>query len=140
MLADSVFPNIWVPPIIPPPLEKGRKKYKSIFSLLRLLGALLSAHLLILDKSKPFGDLEPEWYDGELLEMASDLASRLLPAFDNSKTGLPHPRVCEDYGNSIPCSPSLSHRFKMYSVGCYYYQIRYYQTRLFYLLSKCVYF
>ncbi|XP_042881100.1 ER degradation-enhancing alpha-mannosidase-like protein 1 isoform X2 [Penaeus japonicus] len=60
---------------------------------IRLLGALLSAHLLILDKSKPFGDLEPEWYDGELLEMASDLASRLLPAFDNSKTGLPHPRV-----------------------------------------------
>ncbi|XP_066974398.1 ER degradation-enhancing alpha-mannosidase-like protein 1 isoform X2 [Macrobrachium rosenbergii] len=58
-----------------------------------LLGALLSAHLLILDESQPFGNLEPDWYDGELLEMASDLASRFLPAFDNSKTGLPHPRV-----------------------------------------------
>ncbi|KAG7157929.1 ER degradation-enhancing alpha-mannosidase-like protein 1-like [Homarus americanus] len=60
---------------------------------IRLLGALLSAHLLIQDENKPFGNLEPEWYDGELLEMASDLASRFLPAFDNSKTGLPHPRV-----------------------------------------------
>ncbi|XP_045606685.1 ER degradation-enhancing alpha-mannosidase-like protein 1 [Procambarus clarkii] len=60
---------------------------------IRLLGALLSAHLLIQDENKPFGDLEPEWYDGELLEMASDLASRFLPAFDNSKTGLPYPRV-----------------------------------------------
>lgn len=59
----------------------------------RLLGALLSAHLLIRDENQPFGDLEPDWYDGELLEMASDLASRFLPAFDNSKTGLPHPRV-----------------------------------------------
>ncbi|XP_076048501.1 ER degradation-enhancing alpha-mannosidase-like protein 1 [Oratosquilla oratoria] len=60
---------------------------------IRLLGALLSAHLLIVDENKTFGDLEPEFYDNELLEMASDLASRLLPAFENSKTGLPHPRV-----------------------------------------------
>ena len=61
--------------------------------LFRILGALLSAHLLIQDKKQPFGQLEPDWYDGELLEMASDLASRLIPAFQNSKTGLPHPRV-----------------------------------------------
>lgn len=60
---------------------------------IRILGALLSAHLLIMDESKPFGELEPDWYDGELLDMASDLASRLLPAFENSDTGLPHPRV-----------------------------------------------
>ena len=53
----------------------------------------MSAHLLIQDKKQPFGQLEPDWYDGELLEMASDLASRLIPAFQNSKTGLPHPRV-----------------------------------------------
>ncbi|CAL4061382.1 unnamed protein product, partial [Meganyctiphanes norvegica] len=50
---------------------------------IRIKGALLS------------GRLDPQcyWYDGELLEMAADLASRLLPAFENSKTGLPHPRV-----------------------------------------------
>ncbi|XP_045132325.1 ER degradation-enhancing alpha-mannosidase-like protein 1 isoform X3 [Portunus trituberculatus] len=60
---------------------------------IRLLGALLSAHLLIEDKSQPFGNLEPEWYNGELLEMASDLASRFMPAFESSKTGLPYPRV-----------------------------------------------
>lgn len=54
---------------------------------------MLSAHLLIIDKYQPFGKLEPDWYAGELLEMASDLATRLLPAFENSQTGLPHPRV-----------------------------------------------
>lgn len=69
----------------------------TMFIIYRLLGALLSAHLLIEDKSQPFGNLEPEWYNGELLEMASDLASRFMPAFDNSKTGLPHPRVGEVY-------------------------------------------
>lgn len=53
----------------------------------------MSAHLLIRDKSQPFGNIEPDWYAGELLELASDLASRLLPAFENSQTGLPHPRV-----------------------------------------------
>lgn len=65
----------------------------AIFFIYRLLGALLSAHLLIEDKNQPFGNLEPEWYNGELLEMASDLASRFMPAFESSKTGLPHPRV-----------------------------------------------
>ncbi|KAB7506973.1 ER degradation-enhancing alpha-mannosidase-like protein 1 [Armadillidium nasatum] len=60
---------------------------------IRIIGALLSAHLLIRDKSQPFGNIEPDWYAGELLELASDLASRLLPAFENSQTGLPHPRV-----------------------------------------------
>jgi mannosidase alpha-like ER degradation enhancer 3 len=33
-----------------------------------------------------------EWYRGELLNMAVDVATRLLPAF-NSTTGLPYPRV-----------------------------------------------
>ncbi|XP_037070597.1 ER degradation-enhancing alpha-mannosidase-like protein 1 [Pollicipes pollicipes] len=62
-------------------------------SNIRVLGALLSAHLLIVDPEKPFGDLDPGWYDGELLELAHDLASRLLPAFEETGTGLPHPRI-----------------------------------------------
>ncbi|KAA0186057.1 hypothetical protein HAZT_HAZT000129 [Hyalella azteca] len=58
-----------------------------------VLGGLLSAHLLIEDPVQRLGDLRPEWYNGELLDMASDLAARLLPAFSLSPTGIPHPRV-----------------------------------------------
>ncbi|XP_022668483.1 ER degradation-enhancing alpha-mannosidase-like protein 1 isoform X3 [Varroa destructor] len=60
---------------------------------IRLLGALLSAHLLIKDPAKPFGDLRPAGYSNELLTLARDLANRLLPAFDGTPTGLPFPRV-----------------------------------------------
>ena len=59
----------------------------------RVMGSLLSAHLLITDPEQLFGDLVPEHYDGELLTMAHDLADRLLPAFESSHTGLPLPRV-----------------------------------------------
>jgi len=51
--------------------------------------------MLMEDPRNLFGaDLRPEWYDGELLQLASDLASRLLPAFQKSITGIPYPRVC----------------------------------------------
>lgn len=59
----------------------------------RILGGLLSAHLLIVDKYKYLGDLQLNDYDNELLDMAHDLAARLLPAFENTRTGIPHPRV-----------------------------------------------
>lgn len=45
---------------------------------IRLLGALLSAHLLIKDPAKPFGDLRPAGYSNELLTLARDLANRCL--------------------------------------------------------------
>lgn len=60
---------------------------------IRILGALLSAHLMIVDTDQPFGLLQPDWYDNQLLHLANDLASRLLPAFQNTTTGLPVPRV-----------------------------------------------
>ncbi|XP_033647803.1 ER degradation-enhancing alpha-mannosidase-like protein 1 [Asterias rubens] len=63
-------------------------------STIRVMGGLLSAHLLITDPYRPHGDLYPDNYDGELLQMAHDLAIRLLPAFQNTSTGIPHPRVC----------------------------------------------
>ena len=62
--------------------------------LCRVLGGLISAHMLIMDKEQPFGDLTPDFYDNELLYLAHDLASRLLPAFDGTVTGIPYPRVC----------------------------------------------
>ena len=54
---------------------------------------MLSAHLLIIDPDERLGQLAPDDYDNELLHMAHDLANRLIPAFDNTTTGLPHPRV-----------------------------------------------
>uniref|UniRef100_A0A1B6CFG3 alpha-1,2-Mannosidase n=1 Tax=Clastoptera arizonana TaxID=38151 RepID=A0A1B6CFG3_9HEMI len=60
---------------------------------IRLVGGLIAAHLLISDPNEPFGKLAPKWYDGQLLDMAHDLANRLLPAFENSTSGIPKPRV-----------------------------------------------
>ncbi len=61
--------------------------------LFRVLGALLSAHLLIVDPLQPFGNLTIVDYDNALLDLAHDLASRLLPAFEKTPQGLPYPRV-----------------------------------------------
>jgi len=55
---------------------------------IRVLGGLLSAHLMM-EEDK---DLRPEWYFGDLLTLAHDLADRLLPAFE-TPSGIPHPRV-----------------------------------------------
>ena len=61
---------------------------------IRVLGGLLAAHLLIEDERNTFGNLEPDWYTGDLLTLAHDLADRLLMAFDDeTDTGIPHPRV-----------------------------------------------
>ncbi|XP_065674366.1 ER degradation-enhancing alpha-mannosidase-like protein 1 isoform X2 [Hydra vulgaris] len=71
---------------------------------IRVLGGLLSAHLLITDPDEPFGKLKPLDYDNDLLTLAHDLANRLLPAFDSTNTGVPWPRVNLKYG--IPPSTS----------------------------------
>jgi len=63
---------------------------------IRLLGGLLSAHLLIEDKNFP--GLAPDWYLDDLLSLAHDLADRLLPAFEQTETGLPFPRVNLKHG------------------------------------------
>ncbi|RWS26704.1 alpha-mannosidase-like protein, partial [Leptotrombidium deliense] len=78
---------------------------------IRLLGGLLSAHLLINDPKKTFGDLMPSNYNKELLELAHDLATRLLPAFANSSTGLPYPRVNLRHGvpRGEDCETCLTH-------------------------------
>jgi ER degradation enhancer, mannosidase alpha-like 1 len=57
---------------------------------IRVLGGLLSAHLIC---SEPAFGMAPPDYAGELLALAHDLAARLLPAFEASPSGLPHPRV-----------------------------------------------
>ncbi|XP_019360248.1 PREDICTED: ER degradation-enhancing alpha-mannosidase-like protein 1 [Gavialis gangeticus] len=67
---------------------------------IRILGSLLSAHIIITDTKQPFGDMTIKDYDNELLHMAHDLAVRLLPAFENTKTGIPYPRV--NLKNGVP--------------------------------------
>ncbi len=81
---------------------------------IRGVGGLLSAHLFAIGEL-PIRGYEPKYvqrkdgtegifwnhnrfvYDGQLLRLAQDLASRLLPAFETS-TGLPYPRVNLRYG------------------------------------------
>jgi len=58
---------------------------------IRMLGGLLSGHLLMDDPRFP--GLSPDWYMDDLLSLAHDLADRLLPAFDKTETGIPLPRV-----------------------------------------------
>ncbi|KAG7244691.1 hypothetical protein INR49_029710 [Caranx melampygus] len=60
---------------------------------IRILGSLISAHILLTDPKHPFGKVGFEGYDNELLHLAHDLAVRLLPAFENTSTGIPYPRV-----------------------------------------------
>ena len=63
---------------------------------IRVLGGLLSSHLLMSDPRFP--GLSPDWYMDDLLSLAHDLAERLLPAFDKTETGIPLPRVNLKHG------------------------------------------
>lgn len=67
---------------------------------IRILGSLISAHILLTDPRHPFGEVSFEDYDNELLHLAHDLAVRLLPAFENTNTGIPYPRV--NLKNGVP--------------------------------------
>ncbi|OUM70205.1 glycoside hydrolase family 47 protein [Piromyces sp. E2] len=57
---------------------------------IRILGGLLSAHLFAI--SDEYG-VKLDNYNNELLDLAYDLGKRLLPAFENSDTGIPLARV-----------------------------------------------
>eukprot|EP01039_Chlorochromonas_danica_P003603 gene3603-3946_t len=70
----------------------------SVFeTTIRVLGGLLSAHLLALDPllsiyGEDHQNAGGHSYEGELLQLAVDLADRLLPAFQ-TKTGIPYGTV-----------------------------------------------
>ncbi|XP_046881272.1 ER degradation-enhancing alpha-mannosidase-like protein 1 isoform X2 [Hypomesus transpacificus] len=67
---------------------------------IRILGSLISSHILLTDSKHPFGNVALKDYDNELLHLAHDLAVRLLPAFENTGTGIPFPRV--NLKNGVP--------------------------------------
>ncbi|GMR45506.1 hypothetical protein PMAYCL1PPCAC_15701, partial [Pristionchus mayeri] len=60
---------------------------------IRMMGSLLSAHLIASDETRLLGDFFMPDYEGELLDLARDLAVRLMPAFEGTATGIPYPRV-----------------------------------------------
>ncbi|OQS03420.1 ER degradation-enhancing alpha-mannosidase [Thraustotheca clavata] len=67
----------------------------SVFeTTIRIIGGLISAHMLA---SPDHVGLMPYNYNGELLDMAVDVANRLLPAFD-TPTGIPRHRINLKHG------------------------------------------
>ncbi|RKP06019.1 glycoside hydrolase [Thamnocephalis sphaerospora] len=62
---------------------------------IRVLGGLLSAHLLATDPRMGF---QLAGYRNELLSLAYELGLRLMPAFEASPTGIPYSRVNLAYG------------------------------------------
>ncbi|KAJ2725009.1 hypothetical protein GGI07_001578 [Coemansia sp. Benny D115] len=68
---------------------------------IRMLGGLLSAHIIATDENDTLGmrldtlvdSNGTAVYNGELLRLARDLGYRLLPAFEASPTGIPYPRT-----------------------------------------------
>ena len=76
-------------------------------STIRVLGGLLSGHIIMThpNRIKLFGaDFRPPSYDDELLNLARELGTRLLPGFSGTQTGLPWPRVNLKYGVPTNCS------------------------------------
>ncbi|KAJ1822026.1 hypothetical protein LPJ75_000574 [Coemansia sp. RSA 2598] len=63
---------------------------------IRMLGGLLSAHIIATDEADTLGmrlGLNGTAYNGELLRLARDLGYRLLPAFEASPNSVPYPRT-----------------------------------------------
>ena len=65
---------------------------------IRVLGGLVSAHVLAVHVQRAYGAVP--WYRDQLLLMATDLATRLLPAF-NTSTGIPYPRWVQNTSTGI---------------------------------------
>ena len=70
----------------------------SVFEMnIRVLGGLLSAHMLASDEATGF---KLDWYDGELLELARELGEAFMPAFD-TPTGIPYGAINLRYGVEV---------------------------------------
>ncbi|XP_002985136.2 alpha-mannosidase I MNS4 [Selaginella moellendorffii] len=78
-------------------LRFDKNKTVSVFeTTIRVLGGLLSAHMLVSDQATGMVMYD---YNDELLNLAEDLGRRLLPAFD-TPTGIPYGSVNLLYGVS----------------------------------------
>ncbi|CAH8570751.1 ER degradation-enhancing alpha-mannosidase-like protein 1, variant 3 [Schistosoma haematobium] len=80
-------------------LSFNQKTRVQVFeATIRVLGGLLSAHIIITDPTESFGHLRPPGYDDELLNHAHNLANRMLNALYDTPTGIPYPRFHLDSG------------------------------------------
>jgi hypothetical protein len=82
------------------PLPGFNTPYQVFEITIRGMGGLLSAHMFASDSTGRWGFGLP-WYKDELLSLAHDLGSRLLPAF-NTNTGIPFARVGKQFDNKLP--------------------------------------
>ncbi|KAJ2774135.1 hypothetical protein IWQ56_000705, partial [Coemansia nantahalensis] len=75
---------------------------------IRMLGGLLSAHIIATDEGDALGmRLDRDGaYTGGLLRLARDLGYRLLPAFEASPTGVPFPRTNLKHGFTAGETPT----------------------------------
>jgi len=81
-----------------------RDVWVSVFETnIRMLGGLVSGHVLASHVQRAYGAVP--WYGDQLLLLAADLATRLLPAF-NTTTGIPYPRVNLRHGAASRPVPS----------------------------------
>jgi ER degradation enhancer, mannosidase alpha-like 2 len=89
-------------------LNFDKDKVVSVFEInIRILGGLLSSHVLAADESLQLVQGN-RVYNGELLDLAEDLGSRLLPAFD-TPTGIPYGSINLRHGiasneSSVTCT------------------------------------
>lgn len=98
-------------------LSFDKNKTVSVFeTTIRMLGGLLSAHLIASDAST---GMQVDLYDNELLRLAEDLGRRMLPAFD-TPTGIPFGSVNLALGVSDDESQArrASPRATLLSLGC----------------------
>ncbi|KAJ1721575.1 hypothetical protein LPJ53_003919 [Coemansia erecta] len=77
--------------------------YVQVFEVtIRMLGGLLSAHIIATDEEDTLGmrldQGDAPQYRGELLGLARDLGFRLLPAFEASPCGMPYARTNLKHG------------------------------------------
>ena len=75
---------------------------------IRMLGGLLSIHLLILDKIEHLGTFGKS-YKNQVLDIAIELGDRMLPAFD-TPTGIPCARVTLGRGPAATLTKSPRRR------------------------------
>ncbi|XP_031572987.1 ER degradation-enhancing alpha-mannosidase-like protein 3 [Actinia tenebrosa] len=66
---------------------------------IRMVGGLLGGHVAAVALKRDGKGMT--WYNRELLDMATEIATRLLPAF-NTSTGIPYPKVNLKYGIHHP--------------------------------------
>lgn len=88
-------------------------------STIRILGSLMSAHLYATDPSKKVY-LGGE-YDGFMLDLAVDLADRLLPAFLTDQ-GIPYPRT--NLSGSSPLDVSYNANNNIVAMSSTYFEFR----------------